>query len=145
MSRTTEKAELPDSGERVNMTLTDVGFVNTDSDSKPTKLVIKAIVDEGSHKKTELSHAIPWWDMDHKLLELEDAIGKSFNRGEKSYSAFLAPVRELRRKARLSAQIVYEEYENRRTRGVKSKFVHIDKPTKPAELKLKPLGNQFER
>jgi hypothetical protein len=145
MKNTIDRAELPEHGERVDLTLLTVGFKNLKDEDRENILVLKCQIDNGPYKGKVVTGTIKKWETE-KVKMLERATGISMNRCAPTPTEYIAPLYLKCPDVRLSAQFTAEEKEGKRRRTLHTNLSFFDKPAQPRSLnKIKTDGSQWQQ
>lgn len=154
---TTDPAEIPPSGERQDMTLSDIGFARNYSpdDDNPTELVVQCVIDNGEYEGFRLSNS---FSLDSPSGE---GTFKAFLRRTEALSGGLAAVEgqildgnkqatvalreQLKKEHRFSALVGVEEVEKESERLAVYNLTGFEQPQEEASLVLQTKPKQFYR
>jgi len=154
---TTDPAEIPPSGERQDMTVSDVGFARNHApdDDNPTKLVMQCVVDNGEYEGFRVSNSFfidsPTGEATlkaflHRTQALTDGLADVEGAIlEGNRHAVLAFAKKLQKEHRFSALIKVEEKEKDSERIAVYSLTGFDTPVERATLTLQTKPRQFYR
>jgi hypothetical protein len=144
---TTDVAELPEGGERYDLTLDRIGKKPVPR-NKPDQraIVVKAIIDNGEYTGKRVSTVFNFNEGGYRAFEdFERALGQKAGWSGDDLKDFVKPLKEAERTARFSAIVHVNEYENDSERGVKYMMDSFEAPDEGAELELRTKPTQFQR
>lgn len=141
---TTDLAEIPPNGERQDMTLDKVGFArdHKPEDEEPTKIVLRAVIDNGEYEGFQVSHRASPLSLAQYLAEM----GLSFPIPNPDPHSMVETLREyFTKEHRFSARVVIHEKQTEKERLVRYSLVEFDEPEEEAEINLQSEPKQFYR
>ena len=148
---TTDKAEIPPDAERQDFTLDKVGFARNHkpSDDDVTRLVVRAVVDNGEYQGFQVSTAFEMPDVNPDLKAFLDGAGVADTDFMGDVLNAERVVRTLRdhhtKYTRFSARLHVTEKETDSERLVTYRLGQFDAPEEEATLNLHSEPTQFNR
>lgn len=146
---TTDPAEIPEDGERYDMTLDRVGLANIGpKDNQRKVIVVKAIIDKGEYEGKKVSNIFDYADPleEEKFFNFEKVIGQRADGTATALKDFIRPFKRVEKDARFSAVVHTEEFEDESKRGIRYGLDEFDEPQhEEPDLHLRSEPTQFKR